>query len=55
MDGDSLDHFMSVWVRNLDCAGHIPGDVDHGNNGLDLFDLVPLKSLQSQLVLVGWE
>lgn len=49
----SLDHLVCVWVGDLHGAGHVPGHVDHGDDGLDLLHFVPLKPLQGQLVLVG--
>lgn len=52
--GDSLDHLEQLVVRHLDVARHVPGEVHHGNHGLDALQLVPLVALHGQLVLVGW-
>lgn len=52
---DSLDHLEQLVVWHLDVACHIPGQVHHGNHGLDTLELVPLVTLHSQLVLVGWK
>lgn len=41
-----FDHLKGVFVGDLDGAGHVPGHVDHGNDGLDLLELVPLEALQ---------
>ena len=48
----SLEHLEGDGVGDLDGARHVPGHVDHGDDGLHLLHLVPLKPLQSQLVLV---
>ena len=47
-----LDHLVGVGVSDFQSAGHIPGHMNHGNNGLDLLHLIPLKSLQGYLILV---
>lgn len=49
----SLDHLVEVGVADLDGASDVPGDMDHGHDGLDVLHLVPLIALQCQLVLVG--
>jgi len=49
-----LDHLKEFVVRHLDVAGHVPGQVDHGDDGLDTLQLVPLVALHCLLVLVGW-
>lgn len=51
----SLDHLERVWVCDLDCAGDVPGHVNHRDDRFDFLDLVPLKALKSQLILIGWE
>lgn len=48
----SLNHLISVGVCNFNRVGHIPGNVNHGHDGLDLLHLIPFKPFQSQLVLV---
>lgn len=50
----SLDHLEGVLVGDLDGPSHIPRHVDHGDDGLDLLHLVPLKALQRKLVLIRW-
>lgn len=49
----SLDHLEELVVGHLDVPRHVPGEVDHGNDGLDALQLVPLVALHRQLVLVG--
>lgn len=49
----SLDHLVGVWVSGLQSAGHIPGHMNHGDNGLHLLHFVPLKPLERQLILVA--
>lgn len=49
----SLNHPVSVRVCDFNRAGHIPGNVNHGHNGLDLSQIIPFKPFQSQLVLVS--
>lgn len=46
------EHLVGVGIGDLDGAGHVPGDVNHGHDGFDLLDFVPLVPLQGQLVLV---
>lgn len=48
----SLNHLVNSGVCNFHRAGDIPGNMNHGHNGLDLLHLIPFKSFQSQLVLV---
>lgn len=50
---NSLNHLVGVWVSNLQCAGNVPGDVDHGDDRFHLLHLVPLEPLQGQLVLIS--
>ncbi len=50
---NSLYHLVGVWVGDLDGAGHVPRHMDHGDDGFDLLHFIPLKPLQSQLVLVS--
>lgn len=49
----SLDHLKELVVRHFDVPGHVPGEVDHGNNGFDALQFVPLVTLHCQLVLMG--
>lgn len=49
----SLNHLVGVWVGDLDRAGHVPGHMNHGDDGFNLLYFVPLKPLQGQLVLVS--
>ena len=49
-----LDHLKEFVVRHFDVPGHVPGEVDHGNDGLDTLQFIPLVALHRQLVLVGW-
>lgn len=51
---DSLDHLEQLVVGHFDVAGHVPGQVHHGDHGLDALELVPLVALHGQLVLVRW-
>lgn len=51
----SLDHFVSVWIGDFDVACHVPGHVNHGNDGFHFLHFIPLKSLQSQLVLICYK
>lgn len=50
---DSLDHLEQLVVGHFDVACHVPGEVHHGNHGLDALELIPFVTLHSQLVLVG--
>lgn len=50
---NSLDHFVGVWVSDLQRAGNVPGDMDHRDDGFHLLHLVPLEPLQGQLVLIS--
>lgn len=50
----SLDHLVGILVADLNGASHIPGNVDHGDDRLNLLHLVPLESLQGELILVRW-
>lgn len=50
---NSLNHLVGVWVSDLQRAGNVPGDVDHGDDGFHLLHLVPLEPLQGQLVLIS--
>lgn len=50
----SLDHLKEPVVRHFDVPGHVPGEMDHGNDGFDALQLVPLVSLHGQFVLVSW-
>lgn len=52
---DSLDHLEQLVVGHFDVACHVPGEVHHGNHGLDALELIPLVTLHGQLVLVGWK
>ena len=52
-DQYSLDHPVGVRVGNLDGSSDVPGHVDHGHDGFHLLHLVPLKTLQCQLILIG--
>jgi hypothetical protein len=51
--GVSLDHLEQVRIADLDRSSDVPGHMNHGHNGLDVLHLVPLISLQGQLVLIG--
>lgn len=48
----SLDHLVSVWVGDFDSAGHVPGHVNHGDDGLNLLYFIIFKPFQGHLVLV---
>lgn len=50
---DLLDHLEQLVVGHFNVARHVPGEVHHGNHGLDALELIPLVSLHSQLVLVS--
>lgn len=50
---DSLDHLEQLVVGHFDVACHVPGEVHHGDHGLDTLELVPLVTLHGQLVLVS--
>lgn len=51
----ALDHLKQLVVGHFDVACHVPGEVHHGNHGLDALELIPLVTLHSQLVLMGWK
>lgn len=51
--GPSLDHLEQVGIADFDSASHVPGHMNHGHDGFDILHLVPLISLQGQLVLIG--
>ena len=48
-----LDHLKELVVRHFDVPGHVPGEVDHGNDGFDTLQFVPFVALHCQLVLMG--
>lgn len=49
----SLDHLKELVVGHFDVPRHVPGEVDHGNDGFDALQFVPFVPLHCQLVLVG--
>lgn len=49
---DSLDHLKELVVGHFDVPGHVPGQVNHGNDGFDTLQFVPLVSLHGQLIHV---
>lgn len=48
-----LDHLKKLVIRHFNVPGHVPREVDHGNDGLDALQFVPLVALHCQLVLMG--
>lgn len=50
---DSLDHLKQLVIGHFDVSGHVPGEVHHGNHGLNTLEFIPLVTLHSKLVLVG--
>lgn len=49
---DSLDHLEELAVGDFDISGHVPGEVYHGDDGLDALQLIPFITLCCQLILV---
>ena len=47
-----LDQLKVLGLRDADVASDVPGQVDHGHDGLVLLQLVPLIALYGHLVLV---
>lgn len=51
---DSLYHLKELGVRDFDVPGHIPGQVNHGNDGFYTLQLIPLVSLNCKFILECW-